>query len=161
LGEFTTLAEAGDSSAMYDLGEMYVNGRGVPVDFRLARDWYEKAATAGNANAMFQLVAVAQDRESARRWLEKAAAAGVTAAMNQVARMLERGEGVARDVPTARRWREKAAAAGDDEARTWLRQHAQTDRAAAGTGVSPVSTASPPPRHKAAIPRLSPRSCRA
>ncbi|HEV2987271.1 MAG TPA: SEL1-like repeat protein [Candidatus Angelobacter sp.] len=33
---------------MYNLGAMYDNGEGVKRDYQKAREWYEKAAEAGN-----------------------------------------------------------------------------------------------------------------
>ena len=34
---------------------MYEDGRGVAQDYTQARQWYEKAAAAGNAQAMYNL----------------------------------------------------------------------------------------------------------
>ena len=41
-------AEAGDSTAQYNLGQMYRTGRGVPKDFAEAVKWYRLAAEQGN-----------------------------------------------------------------------------------------------------------------
>ena len=46
---------ASDAAAMNDLGNHYFNGNGVPKDYAEARKWYEKAAAAGNADAMSNL----------------------------------------------------------------------------------------------------------
>ena len=40
---------------MNNLGELYYYGRGVARDYPQARAWYEKAAAADNANAMYSL----------------------------------------------------------------------------------------------------------
>jgi len=66
---------------MVNLGALYENGPGVAQDYAKAREWYEKAAAKGEANAMANLGAlyqaglgVAQDFAKARKWYEKAAA---------------------------------------------------------------------------------------
>jgi TPR repeat protein len=63
---------------------MYKDGSGVPQDYAQARQWLEKAATQGNANAQFDLESlyafghgVPQDYAMARLWYEKAAAQGM------------------------------------------------------------------------------------
>ena len=45
-------AAAGNAGAMNSLGYLYHQGQGVPQDYFKARKWYEKAAAAGNADAM-------------------------------------------------------------------------------------------------------------
>jgi len=40
---------------MYDLGRLYENGWGVSRDYGQARQWYEKAAAAGNEYAKKRL----------------------------------------------------------------------------------------------------------
>ena len=55
LDEFTPLAEQGDASAQYNLGEMYRRGDGVPQDFATAMKWYTLAAEQGNASAQYTL----------------------------------------------------------------------------------------------------------
>ena len=66
---------------MTNLGVLYANGQGVPQDYAKAREWYEKAAAAGDAAAMRNLgflyangQGVPQDYAKAREWYEKAAA---------------------------------------------------------------------------------------
>jgi TPR repeat protein len=64
---------------MYNLGGMYAQGQGVSQHYAKARQWFEKAAAASNAEAMFMLGAlyehgagVPQDYLKAREWYEKA-----------------------------------------------------------------------------------------
>ena len=40
---------------MFDLGVLYENGQGVAQDYAKAREWYEKAAEKGDANAKARL----------------------------------------------------------------------------------------------------------
>ena len=45
------LASSGDACAQYQLGEMYMQGRGVPEDKARALDLFRKAAAQGNEKA--------------------------------------------------------------------------------------------------------------
>ena len=45
-------AALGDAAAMFNLGVLYENGRGVQRDLSEARRWFEKAAEAGDVTAM-------------------------------------------------------------------------------------------------------------
>ena len=76
-------ADAGNPTAMYNLGFLYAHNLGVAQDYGKAREWYQKAADAGNPAAMNFLGAlyahgqgVAQDYGKAREWFQKAADAG-------------------------------------------------------------------------------------
>ncbi len=48
-------AESGDNYARVILGEMLLEGRGVPVDWHRGSDWIRKSALAGFAPAQFRL----------------------------------------------------------------------------------------------------------
>ncbi len=80
-------AGAGDAGAMYNLGSMYQEGRGVAQDDAEAVRWYRKAADAGR----------------------KAADAGDADAMYMLGWMYQEGRGVAQDDAAAVRWYRKAA----------------------------------------------------
>jgi len=65
---------------MNNIGRFYDQGRGVPQDYAKAREWYDKAAAAGDAVAMANIGGlyakghgVPQDYAKARKWWEKAA----------------------------------------------------------------------------------------
>jgi TPR repeat protein len=73
---------------MYNLGWLYANARGVARNYAEARRWYEKAAAAGDADAM-----------------------------NSIGVLYHNGQGVPRDLRAARQWYEKALAAGNELAR--------------------------------------------
>jgi TPR repeat protein len=74
-------ATQGDVDAMYYLGMMLEYGRDPASEPDEGSDWIEKAAEAGNANAMVTLGEWAIDAGYARRWFGKAAEAGHTTAM--------------------------------------------------------------------------------
>ena len=79
---------------MANLGWLYLNGKGVAPDYGRARALFEKAALAGNTNAMNNLgytyehaLGVAQDYAQARVWYEKASAGGNSAAKASLERL--------------------------------------------------------------------------
>ncbi len=84
LKEWRPLAEQGNAAAQYNLGQMYIYGRGVPEDYAEAAKWYRKAAEQGHANAQYNLgvmydngQGVPQDYVQAHMWYNLAAA-GIT-----------------------------------------------------------------------------------
>jgi uncharacterized protein len=76
---------------MYRLGRMYATGDGVPKDEKEALNWYEKAAAAGNAEAMYD-----------------------------VGRAYENGSGVREDVQKAVDWYDQATLRGNKDAKAAL-----------------------------------------
>ncbi|MGO9008305.1 MAG: caspase family protein [Beijerinckiaceae bacterium] len=112
-------ADAGNASAMNNLGTMYRDGRGVAPDETEAVRLFRKAADAGNAFAMNNLAAmyrdgrgVSLDEAEAVRLFRKAADAGNPYAMFELGVMYENGRGVARDEAEALRRFRQAADAG-------------------------------------------------
>ena len=51
----------GDKDAMFRLAQMYRNGRGVPADPGLAREWMQKAIEAGHSGARRELILMESD----------------------------------------------------------------------------------------------------
>ena len=90
-----------------------------PSRLSSARAWLEKAAAAGDTNAMSNLGALlarnSVDLRGARFWLEKAAATGDANAMTSLGMLLFRVMDPP-DLRAARSWLEKAAAAGRADA---------------------------------------------
>ena len=116
-------AEAGDSSAMVDLGMNYAYGRGVPKDYQKAVSWLRKASDAGDAAGMNNMgvmyangYGVTEDYQQAAAWYRKAAEAGYVLAMANLGSMYENGKGVPRDSQQALGWYRKAAQAGSTSA---------------------------------------------
>ncbi len=86
--ELREKADAGDSSAAFDLGRAYEKGNGVPQDMLKAAFWYRKAAEEGDAKAQDSLgvlywlgAGVEKDRKQAIEWYRKAARQGDANAM--------------------------------------------------------------------------------
>lgn len=129
LQQLKTLVTQGDEKAQYKLGLLYAHGDGVPQDYAMARQWYEKAAVQGYMKAQHNLgvlyangQGVPQDYVLARNWFEKAAAQGLAKAQNKLGLLYANGDGVLQDYVLARGWYEKAAAQGNAWAQAQLGQ---------------------------------------
>ena len=56
---YTAAAEAGNTSAMHNLGLAFVHGRGVERDTAAGIAWWKRAAAAGDAGAAARLAEMA------------------------------------------------------------------------------------------------------
>ncbi|MBE3123270.1 MAG: SEL1-like repeat protein [Planctomycetes bacterium] len=113
-------ADGGDADAMFKLGFMCEEGRGVEKDERVAVSWYRKAAEGGNGIAMCNLGVmyaqgrgVPKDEREAVSWFRKAAERGNTDAMRNLGLMCADGRGVAKDDREAVSWHRKSAEGGN------------------------------------------------
>jgi len=120
-------AAEGNGEAMARMGQLYLDGEGVPKDNGKARQWYEKAASHGSAAAMNDLGLmytqgrdVDQDYQKGRQWFEKAAEGGNETAMSNLGQMYLQGMGVPADKVKAKQWFEKAANAGSTDGMFYL-----------------------------------------
>jgi uncharacterized protein len=112
-------AIAGDADAQYNLGQAYKLGRGVPVDPKMAEDWYRKAADQGHDKArdayglqLFQN----GNRADAMPFIEESAGRGVREAQYVYATALFNGDLVEKDWVRAYALMTRASAAGVDAA---------------------------------------------
>ena len=94
----------------------------MPRDLALARTWYERAAAAGNSQAMHNLgvlhaegAAGKPDYAGAIRWFREASEHGVRDSQYNLAILLARGVGSRQDLPQAYQWFALAAAQGDED----------------------------------------------
>src|SRR5256714_577891 len=76
-------ADAGNSTAQYNLAICYENADGVDIDLEKAVQWYQKSAEAGHSNAQYNLAicyeigdGVDINLEKAVQWYQKSAEAG-------------------------------------------------------------------------------------
>jgi uncharacterized protein len=127
LKEWTPLAEQGEVVAQYSLGEMYINGYGVPQDYKTAMKWFTLAAEQGDATAQAWLgsmyyngYGVPPDYKTAVKWFTLAAEQGDATAQAWLGSMYHDGEGVPQDYQTAMKWFTLAAEQGDATAQAWL-----------------------------------------
>jgi TPR repeat protein len=104
-------AEAGDATAAYRLGVVYMDGAVARQDYGEARKWYFRAAAGGNRDAQFELgtlydngFGVRRSIDEAFRWYSAAAARGHPLAQYNLAVMYEDGEAVAQELVEAYKW---------------------------------------------------------
>jgi len=127
IAEILPLAQKGDAQAQVKLGTMYLNGQGVPQDYRQAVYWFSKAAEQGypvaqnNLGVMYAKgQGVSQDYQQAGYWYRKAAEQGNPLAQYNLGRMYYNGQGVPQDYKQAVYWYRKAAEQGNPEAQNNL-----------------------------------------
>ena len=120
-------AEQGDADAQYNLGVMYLHGRGVPQDYVEAAKWYRKAAERGHVIAQTWIGMryyngdwVPQDYKEAAKWFRKAADQGHTDAQFLLGGMYTEGQGAPQDYGEAVKWFRKAADQGIAKAQAAL-----------------------------------------
>jgi uncharacterized protein len=123
----TEAAEKGYAHAEYEIGRIYLYGRGIPADYAKALVWETRAAEQEDPRAQRDLAfmyergfGVPADLAKAAEWNRKAAANGNPEAQLQLARALDQGSGINKDQDQARRWYAKAAAQNQAQAQLEL-----------------------------------------
>jgi len=136
----TKAANHGYVPAEYELGRIYLYGRGINIDYAEALVWERKAAEQGDPRAQRDLAfmyergfGVVADPAKAAEWNQKAAAQGNAEAQLHLAKALDEGEGVNKDADEARKWYAKAAQQEQPAAQLELA------RESAGQGNCPVA----------------------
>ena len=121
LAEWRTLAEQGYAEVQFNLGQMYVDGIGVPQDHAKAIKWYRLAATQGLAEAQYNLGVVyaegrcvPQDYSKAAKWYRRAAEQGLADAQLYLGVMYYNGNGEEQDYVLAYMWGSIARAQGNE-----------------------------------------------
>ena len=134
--EFLPLAERGNVIAQFNLGVMYHDGRGVPLDYQESVRWSRLAAEQGLADAQFNLSVmyaegkgVEHDDKEAARWLRSAAEQGNALAQFNLGAMYLGDQGVPQDYKEAAKWYRLAADQGYEEAQFRLGTMYATGRA--------------------------------
>jgi len=109
--ELEPLAKKGDAKSMFLIASMYHTGRGVPVSYKDAAEWYLKSANAGEVQGVFMMGVVheggiGQPRsiEEAFKWYKKSADRGFYAGIIKVANMYGKGQGTPKDNAAAYLW---------------------------------------------------------
>lgn len=112
-------AKKGDPLAMFEIGAIYTEGRGVKADLAEAAKWYQRSADAGVIPAQYRLASlyekgsgVARDLQKARALYLQAAEKGNASAMHNLAVMLASGGASAPDFTAAGKWFGEAAQHG-------------------------------------------------
>lgn len=116
-------AEEGDADAQYDLGMMYIDGRGVAQDSAEAVKLYRMSAEQGYVVAQNMLgalyqdgIRVAQDYAEAAKWYRRAAEQGHGPSQYSLGEMYKNELGVTQDFVTVHMWFNIAAASGELDA---------------------------------------------
>lgn len=111
--------DRGNADAEYELGRMYLWGRGVPQDYAQANYWFQKAADHGLAKAKYAIGdlyyygdGVSQNYSEAIVWYRKAADHGDATAEHALGLMSYYGHGVPQSYTEAMVWYRKAADQG-------------------------------------------------
>ena len=97
-------------------------------DYAGAAQWFDRAATNGNADAQYNLgvlylkgLGVGQNDELAAQWFQKSAAQGHVEAEKELGRLYQSGKGVKQDYTVAYKWLKLAQLQGDEEAKNGLK----------------------------------------
>jgi uncharacterized protein len=104
-------AAKGQAEAKYNLGVMYEQGRGIPIDYATSAKWYLSAAKDGHmlaqlnvANMYAKGAGTRQDDVAAAKWYEYAASQGEPTAQYNIGNRYARGLGVPQNVVEAYKW---------------------------------------------------------
>ena len=119
---FRQAADAGNSTATYEMGYLYENGDGVRKDEAQSAQWYTRGARMGNAAseaAVGQLYEygnqVQENWDTAAQWYTKSAEQGYVMGEFRLGRAYQYGVGIAININAAEQWYERAAAQGDSQ----------------------------------------------
>ena len=114
--EILALAKTGDEEAQYNLGVIYSDGAGIPVDKVLAIKWFRVAADKDFAPAQFNLGimyqngdGVQRDNAEAVRWFLLASDLGFDEAQYRLGLAYVSGRGVPKNFVKAAIWYRRAA----------------------------------------------------
>lgn len=124
LAEYEHAAKLGDPVGQFNAGLIYEKGKGRPVDFAKAADYYLRAAEQGHIQAMVQLADVSlnglHDKDKALSWYKKAADLGDRDALYQLGLLSETGVATKLDYPDAVKYYQQAADKGNANAKLAL-----------------------------------------
>jgi clan AA aspartic protease (TIGR02281 family) len=114
--EFKALAEQGDARMQFKVGQMNVNGTGVPQDNVEAVKWYHMAAEQGHGGAQIFLarmyakgIGVERNSVEAAKWYRMAAEQGYTEAQDALEAISHTDTPVPNGEADAGKWGRKAA----------------------------------------------------
>ncbi|WP_133126756.1 tetratricopeptide repeat protein [Legionella nagasakiensis] len=123
LQKYEIAASQGEPVAQFDLGLIYEQGKGRPIDFERAKEFYIQAANQGHTQAMVQLAGLyfnglvgPRDEQQALHWYNIAAEAGDHEALYQLGLLSETGVAVKLDFTEAVNYYQQSAAKGNTKA---------------------------------------------
>jgi len=123
LAELAIRAEAGDSNAAFELGDIFREGEQVAQDWKAAFRWYHLGATQGDPDAQNNLGTMYQnglgcepDSVLAAHWYRQSAEQGHAVAQFNLGKRYQVGDGVDLDLAEAAHWYMEAAKQGNTDA---------------------------------------------
>ncbi|MGE3976103.1 MAG: tetratricopeptide repeat protein [Nitrospira sp.] len=123
VAEVLKRAQSGDLNAQNELGLLYSEGRGLPQNYREAKDWFKKAADQGHAGAQVNLGTLYSlgrgapySDHMALFWFQKAAEQRNALAFAKLGMMYERGRAVPQSLIEAHMWYNLSVAYGEKRA---------------------------------------------
>jgi len=119
LKHFVPLAQKGNAKALFNIGFMIEQGKGVPANPKLAIKWYKRAYKLKHNNAPFNIAyiyyngsGVKINYQKAMEWYKKAAEVGNSAALINIGQMYFFGKGMKKNRIKAYAWYTIAAHRG-------------------------------------------------
>lgn len=113
-------AEGGDASAQNTLGLLYYEGKGVPQDYRKAKQWFDKAVEQEHTGAQVNLGTLylrgegaPESSQMALYWFSRAARQKDALAFAKLGLMYAQGRGVLQSFIEAHKWYNLSAAHGE------------------------------------------------
>ncbi|MFO8025027.1 tetratricopeptide repeat protein [Thiohalophilus sp.] len=117
------LAAKNDPDALFNIGLLYMQGKGVKQDARTAMEWFKQAAQYGSVDAAYNLGMLYADGrgvypspKDAIYWWRQAAEVGHAESQYNLGVMLAYGRGTTRQLSEALTWWEAAARQGNANA---------------------------------------------
>jgi uncharacterized protein len=130
------LAKQGVPGAMYVLGVMYSEGKGVPKDYAAALAWHRQAADRGHPLSQYEIgvmydrgLGVRKDPSEAFKWFGRAAELGYAMAQVNLGALYATGEGIPQNYVEAYKWFSIAATGGSYLEDTKSAETVKTDAA--------------------------------
>lgn len=116
-------AEKQDANGQFNMGLIFEQGKGRPVDYQKAQEFYTQAAGQGHSQAMVQLAGLffnglvgSRDGDKALEWYKKAAALGDRDALYQLGLLSETGVATKLDLAEAVHYYQDSADKGNAKA---------------------------------------------
>ncbi|MBA2652571.1 MAG: sel1 repeat family protein [Tatlockia sp.] len=127
LSAYQLAAQENNAVGLFDLGLMYVEGKGMAVDYPKAIELFSKASELGYNDALTQLadlyfkgLGVARNEKKALELYKKAASTGDAHALYQLGLLSETGVATKLDYANAVSYYDQAAAKGNEKAKLAL-----------------------------------------
>lgn len=118
---FRISAVQGDISALFNLGQIYYHGYGVPKDYLAAFQYYINAAKLGDPKSQYLIgymyydgIGIENNFEEASKWFIKSASQNYPKAQYYLGNMYSDGKGVVKDLNLAYKYLQQASESNDE-----------------------------------------------